>query len=964
MATIKKGLKLNGSKNDDTLVGGDKSDTLSGVNGDDYLDGGLGTDKMIGGNGNDYYLVDNAKDVVLETNKNLAIGGDDTVETSLSSYKLPANVENLIFTGTQNSKGLGNALNNSLQGNSGNNTLAGGKGDDLLNGGAGNDTAIFSRSFSNYELIPNLDNASENELVVKYIGKGNVDGIDTIINTEFLKFSDKTLNVADFINAKIAELNIEKPIPVIETPVVITEPTPNPVQPTPPIVSIPISTVNYEATAPFIYQSNNVQNLDSISALLTYNQAVSAGVDYSTFETEQWRTRPSDSKLAIDLTQTTATTSEVTLKGQLEAAANSSVWYKINLTQAGSLQVQDFSNDAAICDVGIFKLAQQNSLTYSYSLYDASQQLNSYRNVPAGDYFVRIDKGESNSTQPLDFNVVINTQPTDEFIVPVLNFDTNNSTIHAELSPTQNEVFYKFKVDSTSKFTLDTTPFVNQFDIYLIQPKASGGYSGAGYTYFSNAPDKQIYELSAGTYYLDVKALGTLDGIAKLDIPVVTTTPINVMFENTAPNTLKSDLNNAKEAISKDAAGNLELTYTFDIKNILGTSDANPNAKLFSQEQENAARLALQEYENLAQLKFRELPAGSSESANLTFTNVSSLGSSAGEASTHSTTSGDYTNVTIRIAMDENNTDFSVGENGYTTLLHEIGHSLGLKHPNSYGSGGAGSDLPFLVSDKDNNQYTIMSYNEHPYKDENDDLLYSFTGASAPKTPLLYDIAAIQDLYGENKNYNATDTVYRWDTNVDPFMTIWDGGGIDTIDASNQVQKQVIDLRAGKFSSIGAVSLLYQDNSTEFFPPKDNVSIAYDTIIENAIGSKQDDKMIGNSVANQLTGGLGRDSFVFASKLSDFNVDTITDFNVTDDSLVLDRAIFKALNTGNFLTAQELFVSANATEAENTEQRVIFNTTAQSLYYDADGAGGDSAILFAQLPNVLTLNANQFFIQG
>ncbi len=99
MATTKKGLKLNGTKNNDTLVGEEKADSLNGLAGDDYLDGKLGADTLIGGNGNDYYVVDNVKDVVTEINKNLVIGGNDTVETSLPTYIVPTNVENLILTG-------------------------------------------------------------------------------------------------------------------------------------------------------------------------------------------------------------------------------------------------------------------------------------------------------------------------------------------------------------------------------------------------------------------------------------------------------------------------------------------------------------------------------------------------------------------------------------------------------------------------------------------------------------------------------------------------------------------------------------------------------------------------------------------------------------------------------------------------------------------------------------------------
>jgi|GEM_PF-1519115 len=787
-----------------------------------------------------------------------------------------------------------------------------------------------------------------------------------------LAFADKTISAKFAFDITKGGLYFDlggvavgtTPVTISNTP--ISETNNSTPKPTPP--EIPTSTLNYEIEAPFIYQSNNLQNLDSITALLSYSPTPQNGVNYSDYEPSQWRTRASSQELAVDLTQTTTSTNQVILQGQLDANTNAQTWYKIQLTQPSNLQVQDLSSQSDLVDVAVFPDSGQSGLSYSYSVYDATKQLKSYENVPAGNYFVRIDKNNSATTQQPDFKVLINTQNSDDFILPLLDFDAQNSLIHAELSAQNGEQFYKFSLLQNSAFTLDTTLLAKQFDIGFIKPTISGGYEGVSYTYFLNSPDKHIYTLPAGTYYLDVSSLTTLTTATKLDIPVISDTSVNfnTTFENTAPNVLKADLANAKSAISTDTAGNLELTYTFDLSKILGTDDASPNATPFSDQQKQAARLALQAYENIANLKFRELSAGSNETAQFTFTNVSSLGDAAGEASTQQSNTNDYSRVTVRIDASkiDASSNFAIGSNDYATLLHEIGHALGLKHPRSYGSGGAGSELPFLTTEKDSTQYTIMSYNLPTYLIKDGYDLNKNSAAVAEKTPLLYDIAAIQKLYGVNQNYNSDDTVYRWDKDTDPHMSIWDSGGIDTLDASNHSQKQELDLRAGKFGSIGAITLRYDDNSTELYAPQNNVSIAFDTIIENAIGSNQDDVIIGNSVANQLTGNGGKDSFVFASKLSDFNVDTITDFNVAEDVLILDHAIFNALSANDVLSAQELFVSANATSAENTTQRIVFNTTSQSLYYDADGAGGENALLFALLPNLTMLNASQIFIQG
>ncbi len=105
---------------------------MNGGGGDDTLTGWSGADIMIGGLGNDTYLIENAGDVVTE-NLNQ---GTDTVSSRLA-YTLPANVENLILTGTAVINGTGNGLANGVTGNSAANQLNGGAGNDVLDGGAG-----------------------------------------------------------------------------------------------------------------------------------------------------------------------------------------------------------------------------------------------------------------------------------------------------------------------------------------------------------------------------------------------------------------------------------------------------------------------------------------------------------------------------------------------------------------------------------------------------------------------------------------------------------------------------------------------------------------------------------------------------------------------------------------------------------------------------------------------------------
>ncbi|WP_459251709.1 peroxidase family protein [Metapseudomonas phytobenefica] len=130
---------LQGGAGNDTLLGGEGNDTLQGDAGNDTLDGGAGADLMQGGAGNDLYLVDDAGDQVIEETSGTA-GGTDRVDTTLASYTLGANVENLTFVGNGNFTGIGNELANIITGGSGDDVLDGGAGADRLVGGAGNDT--------------------------------------------------------------------------------------------------------------------------------------------------------------------------------------------------------------------------------------------------------------------------------------------------------------------------------------------------------------------------------------------------------------------------------------------------------------------------------------------------------------------------------------------------------------------------------------------------------------------------------------------------------------------------------------------------------------------------------------------------------------------------------------------------------------------------------------------------------
>ena len=123
--------------NGNDVLYGDELDPLSTrFSGNDTLDGGTGDDTMYGGLGNDTYRVDTSNDSVIEA----AGEGSDTIETTLTSYTLPANVERLVFAGSGNFTGTGSTATETIVGAAGNDSITGNGGGDVLQGLGGNDT--------------------------------------------------------------------------------------------------------------------------------------------------------------------------------------------------------------------------------------------------------------------------------------------------------------------------------------------------------------------------------------------------------------------------------------------------------------------------------------------------------------------------------------------------------------------------------------------------------------------------------------------------------------------------------------------------------------------------------------------------------------------------------------------------------------------------------------------------------
>lgn len=205
--------------------------------------------------------------------------------------------------------------------------------------------------------------------------------------------------------------------------------------------------------------------------------------------------------------------------------------------------------------------------------------------------------------------------------------------------------------------------------------------------------------------------------------------------------------------------------------------------------------------------------------------------------------------------------NYQPGSFGYATLLHELGHALGLGHP--FETKTANNAL--LTGTENNSQYSVMSNLDY----EGAGFTFISTGANSYSwypvqltTPMLYDILAIQYLYGANMSTRTGDDNYTFSNSSAELKAIWDAGGVDTFDLSNQSRSQWVNLNAGEFSSIGIKETWQSGQGIVVSSAVDNIAIAYDVIIENAIGGTGNDVLTGNQVGNQLNGGPGSDRLI------------------------------------------------------------------------------------------------------
>ena len=305
---------------------------------------------------------------------------------------------------------------------------------------------------------------------------------------------------------------------------------------------------------------------------------------------------------------------------------------------------------------------------------------------------------------------------------------------------------------------------------------------------------------------------------------------------------------------------------------------------------------------------------------------------------------------------------YEKGSQGYFLLLHELGHTLGLKHPHDDGGNGRPTFSQIGFGGVDFDSFTIMAYEEQIGYDQK---------KYDPGTPMILDVIALQYLYGINNTYNSTNTVIELSADG-IYKTVWDAGGSDTVTVSDEKTAWNIVLPYYKISTLSDELAGWAESSGN-----DANSNANSTLIwllgdiENVTGGAGNDIISGNLENNilvgaagndiiycgkgddTLTGGLGSDEFIFywgdgSNIITDFDltVDTCTFLDTTNNKLIYTEStnskneVEYSLSDGTSVTLQGIYgeqtytIPSSGLSIKHTGAGAIINAPYNLSLYD------------------------------
>ena len=382
------------------------------------------------------------------------------------------------------------------------------------------------------------------------------------------------------------------------------------------------------------------------------------------------------------------------------------------------------------------------------------------------------------------------------------------------------------------------------------------------------------------------------------DLPTISPTALSLelakqQFSTTATQeSVSFETEGVSSLISGDQWEQTTITYSFN-ETLPQDYYSYPNAELttgftpLDDAQQDAVRSIMDDLDAMLAVDFVEVADG----GDIAFNIVDMDPWTSGFAFTPGDTYSYQGDVFLSSAFNTDPQSYGLepGEEGYTTIVHELGHALGLKHPfEGYNP---------LPSDLDDTNHTVMSYTTR--YDIQPELSYT----SAHRTSVIieypvsypdffsaYDVAALGYMYGLEPT--DSDDTYTFSYDAGEIITIVDTGGTDTLDLSATTGQNIIDLTPGSINSadmqsIDAIVAAYQEDiaahnitnadtwieeniisladESLLYTGKDALGISAQTVIENVITGTNDDIIRDNFVDNTIETGAGDDAIYLGS---------------------------------------------------------------------------------------------------